>query len=220
MTGGDIFNSMNKFLKIFLIIISVLAFGVSALLAVLKFKYPAVGAAPDLKVESTTAQIERGKYLANHVAVCIDCHSQRNWNIFAGPLVPRTEGKGGEKFDKKFGFPGTFYSGNITPAGIGNWTDGEIYRAITSGVSKNGKPFFPIMPYINYNTMDTEDVKAIIAYLHTLKPIENKVPESSPNFPVNFMLRTIPRPAHPKQRPEKSDVLLFSALLKNSVCNP
>jgi mono/diheme cytochrome c family protein len=206
---------MNRFLKIFLITIVLLAFAVATLLSVLTFNYPKAGPAPDISIESSPAQIERGKYLANHVTVCIDCHSQRDWNIFAGPIVPGTEGRGGEEFNEKYGFPGTFYSKNITPAGIGSWTDGEIYRAITSGVSKNGEPFFPVMPYMNYNTMATEDAYAIIAYLRTLKPIENKVSTSSPNFPVNFILRTMPKPAHPETRPDKSDILAYGKYLTN-----
>src|SRR5207302_1586133 len=54
-----------------------------------------------------------------------------------------------------------------------------------------------------------------IAYLRTLKPIENKVPESSANFPVNFILRTMPKPAHPTEIPEKSDLLAYGKYLTN-----
>jgi hypothetical protein len=39
------------------------------------------------------------------------------------------------------------------------------------------------MPYHNYGHMDEEDVKSIIAYLRTLKPIKNAVPESESDFP-------------------------------------
>lgn len=70
--------------------------------------------------------------------MCLDCHSQRDYSKFAAPLVPGTEGKGGELFGKDLGFPGDFYSPNITPAGVGNWTDGELFRTITTGVSKDG----------------------------------------------------------------------------------
>jgi hypothetical protein len=35
---------------------------------------------PDLKVEITPERIARGKYLANHVTVCVDCHSTRVWS--------------------------------------------------------------------------------------------------------------------------------------------
>jgi mono/diheme cytochrome c family protein len=211
---------MKKITKIFLIIISIIFILIAGGVSFLKFRFPDVGAAPDLKLNADSALLARGSYLANHVAVCIDCHSARDWNYLSGPIVHGTEGQGGEIFSEKFGFPGTFYAKNITPEGIGNWTDGEIYRAITSGVSKNGEPFFPIMPYPNYNTMDTEDVHAIIAYIRTLAPIKNKVEPSSANFPVNLILRTMPKPANPQKRPEKSQVLEYgSYLFKVAACN-
>jgi hypothetical protein len=55
---------------------------------------PNVGKAQEIKVKLTPQRIERGKYLANHVAVCIDCHSTRDWNKFAGPIVPNGVGAG------------------------------------------------------------------------------------------------------------------------------
>jgi len=54
---------------------------------------------PDLTLPTSAAEIERGRYLANHVAVCMDCHSTRNWDYFAGPIVEGTLGGGGEVFD-------------------------------------------------------------------------------------------------------------------------
>jgi hypothetical protein len=53
----------------------------------------------DIKVEITSERIERGRYLANHVMVCMDCHSTRDWTKFAGPLVPGPK-EGGERFDQ------------------------------------------------------------------------------------------------------------------------
>ncbi len=55
-----------------------------------------MGPAPELKVTASAGQVERGKYLANHVAVCMDCHSQRDFSQFAGPVKPGTLGSGGE----------------------------------------------------------------------------------------------------------------------------
>jgi hypothetical protein len=69
----------------------------------------------EIKVNSTADRVERGRYLANHVLVCIDCHSTRDWTKFSGPITAGTEGKGGERFDQSFGFPGVFISANITP---------------------------------------------------------------------------------------------------------
>jgi len=55
-------------------------------------------------------------------------------------------------------------------------------RAFTEGVSKEGRPFFPVMPYPFYSQMAREDALAIVAYLRTLAPIENPLPESHANF--------------------------------------
>ena len=161
----------------------------------LQFAFPKVDPAPSITITNTPALIERGEYLAHHVSVCIDCHSSHDWTAFSAPPVPGTYGKGGDKFDKSMGFPGTFYAKNITSdpeTGIGNWTDGEIYRTIISGVNKNGDPLFPIMPYQSYRHMTQEDLYAIIAYIRTLPPIKNKVPESDPDFPFSLILITMP----------------------------
>lgn len=172
-------------------ILAVIAAGV----IYMQYAFPNVDAAPAITVKATPELLEKGEYLANHVAVCIDCHSERDWSRFAGPVVPGTEGKGGDRFDHSMGFPGVFYAKNITSdkeTGLGSWTDGEIYRAITAGVNKNGDPLFPVMPYKSFSQMQEQDVYAIIAYLRTLDPIKNKIPESDADFPMNLLLRTMP----------------------------
>lgn len=129
--------------------------------------------------DSLKKVLERGEYLANHVAGCIDCHSKRDFNKYSGPVIPGTEGGGGFVFDEKLlGFPGKIYGRNITPdneTGIGTWTDEEIIKAVTLGISKNGDTLFPLMPYMSYNHMAKSDLLSIIAYIRTIKPIRNKV---------------------------------------------
>jgi mono/diheme cytochrome c family protein len=120
---------------------------------------------------------------------------------------------GGERLGEEMGFPGTFYPKNITPAGIGNWTDGELLRMITSGVNKKGRAVFPLMPYPHYNNLSQEDVYSIIAYIRTLKPIQNPVQESSVNFPLNFILRTIPAEYQPKPAPDRSNSVKYGEYL-------
>ena len=186
---------MKKVLKITGYVVAVVVAALAAGFIYLQYAFPNVDAAPVISVEKSPALVERGEYLANHVAVCIDCHSTRDFSRFSGPLQPGTEGKGGDKFDHSLGFPGTFYARNITSdkeTGIGAWTDGEIYRAMTKGVSKDGDPLFPVMPYKAFNQMRTEDAYAIIAYIRTLAPIRNEVPKSDPDFPMNLILRTMP----------------------------
>jgi cytochrome c2 len=202
--------------KIGLCILILLVIAIAGVIGYIKFTLPDVGKSEERNIVSTMARIERGRYLANHVSVCMDCHSTRDWTKFSGPLVEGTLGKGGEIFDQKFGFPGTFYSKNITPSGIGEWTDGEILRAITTGVSRNGKPLFPVMPYHRYGMMDKEDIFSIVTYIRTLRPIENKVPKSEPSFPMSVIIHTIPRKAMFSKIPNKLDRVSYGAYLFNA----
>jgi hypothetical protein len=168
---------------------------------------------PALKVEITPERVARGKYLANHVTVCVDCHSTRDWSRFTGPLTTGTEGKGGEKFDRSMGLPGDFYSTNITPYALSSWSDGEIYRAITNGVGKRNKPLFPIMPYFYYRYLNAEDVYSIIAYIRTLPSIAYQPPASKADFPVNIIMHTFPEPADPMPIPPKNDTVNWGKYL-------
>ena len=198
---------MKKAVKIIGVLVGVIVLAVGAAMAYVSLALPNVGEAQEMKIESTPIRVARGEYIANHVAVCMDCHSTRDFSLYSAPLVPGTLGKGGEVFNQQMGFPGSFTSKNITPYGIGNWTDGEIFRAITTGVSRDGHAFFPVMPYPYYRNMNEEDVKSIVAYLRTLKPIEF-VPESSkPDFPFNFILNTIPQKSEPFPLPDPNDEL-------------
>ncbi|WP_373513697.1 c-type cytochrome [Persicitalea sp.] len=206
---------MKKVLKVVGIVLGVALVGVIGAMAYVKLALPNVGAALEMKVEITPARVARGEYLAQHVALCADCHSTRDYSLFSGPMTPGTLGKGGEVFDQKMGFPGSFTSKNITPYGIGNWTDGEIYRAITTGVSRDGHAFFPVMPYPYYRHMNEEDAKSIVAYLRTLPPIKNKPADSKPDFPMNFILNTIPKKAEPMPLPDPNNELAKGKYLTN-----
>jgi mono/diheme cytochrome c family protein len=207
----------RKIAKASAIALGMLALAVAGLAAYLKLALPNVGPAPDLSVEITPERLERGRYLANHVNLCIDCHSTRDWSLFAGPPKEGTHGMGGDLFDENMGLPGKLYAKNITPAGVGDWTDGELFRAITSGVDKHGKALFPLMPYFNYAQMDPEDIYAIIAYLRTLPAAENTVPKRKLNFPLNFLVNTIPqKPGAPVKRPDPRDQIAYGAYLVNA----
>jgi mono/diheme cytochrome c family protein len=113
-------------------------------------------------------KVKRGFYLAT-IAHCMECHT---------PMGPR-----GREFADKLGaggfeFPGPWgvsVSRNITSSrtkGIGGWTDDEIKRAITQGVSKDGGKLNPPMGYGYYATASAADLDAIVAYLRTVPPKE------------------------------------------------
>ncbi|HQW11812.1 MAG TPA: c-type cytochrome [Saprospiraceae bacterium] len=207
---------MKTFKRLFVIALMTILLIVVGIVSYVKLFLPNVGSAPGLTVERTPERVKRGEYLANHVTLCIDCHSTRDWSRFSGPPLSGTLGKGGELFDQKFGFPGVYYSKNITPAGISRYSDGELFRVITTGVSKEGKALFPVMPYHYYGRMDQEDIYSIISYIRTLTPINNIVPESVSDFPMNLIINTIPSKAELTVKPPETDVVNYGKYLVNA----
>ena len=92
------------------------------------------------------------------------------------------------------------YSPNITPYAIGDWSEGELIRAITAGVNKNEDPLFPIMPYKIYADLKEEDLYSIVAFVRSLKPIQHTPPRTKLKFPLNLIVRTIPGPTPPDRK--------------------
>lgn len=207
---------MKKTLKITAYLLGALVILLIGAFAFLQLGFPKVDPAPEISIEYTPDRIERGAYLANHVTICMDCHSTRNFSQFSGPPTPGTFGAGGDRFDHSLGLPGVFYAKNITPHGISDYSDGELYRLITTGVTNDGRPMFPLMPYSYYGKMDPEDIYDIIAYIRSLPSIETDIPDSKPDFPVNLILRTIPTNATPTEKPDQSDQVAYGAYLVNA----
>lgn len=207
---------MKKWRNIFRIVLAALVVVPMGLFLYLEFALPSAGKPEKIKIELTPERIQRGKYLANNVYVCMDCHSTRDWSKFTGPLVDGTYGKGGEEFNHEGGFPGKFYARNITPFALSSWTDGEILRAIACGVDKYGNALFPVMPYLNYGKAGREDLYSIIAFLRSLKPVENCVPEDKPDFPMSLIENTIPKKARFSKIPDRSDTAAYGAYLLNA----
>ena len=89
-------------------------------------------------------------------------------------------GRGGRVFNSSLvqGFPADWpgaKAANISShptAGIGAWTDADIKRAITKGVSRDGHKLKPPMAFAWYAGMSEPDLDAIVAYLRTLPPLE------------------------------------------------
>ena len=167
----------------------------------------------------------RGTYLVETVLLCLNCHSERDWSIYGAPPAPPL-GAGRKCLDDNSqtpglndagSFPGTICFRNITPdkaTGIGNWTDGEIMRAVREGIHKDGQALFPIMPYFVYRNLADEDLKAVVAYLRRLDPVANAQPATKINFPVNIFIRLTPQPVSaPVNRPPESDTIAYGQYL-------
>jgi mono/diheme cytochrome c family protein len=135
---------------------------------------PAKGTAAPPK----TDKVAYGNYLVNAIAHCHECHTP-----FEGPQPD---------FANQYGAGGLVIivngvglrTRNITPdkeTGIGSWSDAEIKRAITQGIAKDGRKLIPLMPYPYFKNMTAEDLDAIVAYLHTIKPVKKKI-EANPTL--------------------------------------
>ena len=179
---------MKTLLKIVGGLVALVVLAAGAGLGYLMFAFPKVPPPAVVTLEPTPERLARGKYLSDHVTGCTSCHSERDWTKFAGPVKPDRIGVGGQEFP--VGGAGTVYAKNITPAAIGSWSDGELQRAVTAGVSKDGTPLFPLMPYPHFGAMAADDMHAILSYVRSWRAIESQVPARSLNFPMNLIVRT------------------------------
>jgi len=185
-------RALRLTIRIVLLLLAVAVLATAGGLAYVFLFLPHAATPRALHVQGTPEQIARGAYLSHHVVGCTDCHGERDWSKYSAPQMRSREGQGGMTFRLDIG---TLYAPNITPVRLGSWTDGEILRAMTEGVSKEGAPLFPLMPYENYREMALEDAEAIIAYIRTVPAVSREVPSSELRFPMNIIVRTIPRPA-------------------------
>jgi mono/diheme cytochrome c family protein len=117
-------------------------------------------AAPSRKDE-----VKYGEYLAGPLGHCMECHTP--W-VKGVPDMAKA-GAGGNPFRGPWGVS---VSRNLTPheTGLKGWSDAEIARAIREGVRKDGSPLKPPMAYGWYKNINDADMKALVAYLKTLKP--------------------------------------------------
>jgi hypothetical protein len=201
-------------------VIGFVLLGIAVLIGIfisyLKLALPNVGDPEELTIELTPERVEHGKYLAHSVTICMDCHAIRDWSKFSGPPTEGTLGRGGDRFDQTVGLPGVYFAKNITPFGIKRYTDGELLRVITTGVTKEGRAMFPLMPYLNYGKMDREDIYDIIAYIRSIEPIESTIPESVSDFPMSIIINTLPQKASPQKKPDTKDELAYGAYMVNA----
>jgi mono/diheme cytochrome c family protein len=210
---------MKTLLKIVLVLVVVAVVAAGAGVAYLFANYPDVPPAENITVVSTPEKVARGEYLSKHVSGCVVCHAEHDSTKYASPVVPGTEGRGGEQFGDASSALRSLVSKNITPAAIGTWTDGELIRAFTVGVNKDGEPLFPVMPYPRYGKMSRDDVEAIVAYVRTLKPIDYTPPPRELGLPLPLVVRTIPAPASFRPIPDNSNRVAYGEYLINAaVC--
>jgi hypothetical protein len=111
------------------------------------------------------------------------------------------------------------YASNLTPAGIAAYSDGELFRALTAGVTRDGRALFPIMPYTHYRDLAREDLEAVIAYVRRLPAVTNPVPAGKLMFPMSIIVRTIPTDADPPAHaPPRDDPAYGRYVINAAAC--
>jgi hypothetical protein len=165
----------------------------------LVFASPAPAAESDgLTVEKAA----RGKYLVA-TSGCMDCHTPMKMGpkgvefdlsrMLSGhpeslqmPPVP-TLPQGpwlviSSATNTAFAGPwGVSFTANLTPdpdTGLGQWTVQNFKDTIRTGRHMGrGRPVLPPMPIPVYNNFTDDDLESIFAYLRTIPPVKNRVPE-------------------------------------------
>jgi len=173
-------------------------------------------AASTIVVDRSPARVERGHYLYHVLADCEGCHSERDFKKFGGPVLAGMSGSG-SVFPSDLELPGRIAPPNISQDlehGLGAWTDGEIIRAVREGVSRDGRALFPMMPYESFSKMSDEDVESLVAYLRTMPAVKHVVPPTKVDFPVNVLIKSVPKPVEGKvASPDVNDPLAYGKYL-------
>lgn len=159
----------------------------AAVAAVLSISTPATAQQPG----SNTA-VERGRYLVR-ITGCHDCHSPKvqgmtpNLDLSLSgrpattqlPSETKTEVHASPDLTAWTGPWGYSVASNLTPdpaTGIGTrYNEASFIATMRTGKKPNGTPIMPPMPSEVYQNMTDDDLKAIFAYLRTVKPIRNAV---------------------------------------------
>lgn len=152
--------------------------------------------------ESQSDLVKRGKYLVDAAGACGQCHTPRkgaemDMNMY---LAGHPENAAYPKFDMSmmqrgifmvaaptlaaFSMPfGTTFAANLTPdkeTGLGEWTEQMFVDTMRIGHHQgdtSNRKLLPPMPIKNaYANLSDEDLKAMWAYLKTIKPVKNEVP--------------------------------------------
>ena len=120
------------------------------------------------------AVIAKGRYLAT-VSDCMSCHTQQGGEPYAGGRVIPTPF-------------GNIPAPNITSDpehGLGRWSFDDFWRALHSGIGRNGERLYPAFPYTSFTKTTPEDAIAIFAYLQSLPPAAQASEPPGLNFPYN-----------------------------------
>ena len=164
-----------------------------------------LGAAQEKKAAAPASAVERGKYIVT-LGGCHDCHTPKKMGpegpepdmsrTLSGhpettvmPPPPIKPGPPGPwmavtsmDLTAWAGPWGTSYAFNLTPdenTGIGSWSEETFMKTLRTGRHMgHGRPILPPMPWQMYRHLTDDDLKAVYAYLRSIPPVKNRVPEA------------------------------------------
>lgn len=155
--------------------------------------------------QQLSRDIDRGKYLVNGTG-CGDCHTPMKMGP-AGPApdsarllsghpetldmpAPPKLGQGpwlgvvSATFTAWAGPWGTSFTANLTPdreTGLGAWSAQTFIDSVRAGRHMGrGRQLLPPMPYLALRNFTDDDLRAMFAYLETIPPVANRVPDPVP----------------------------------------
>ena len=145
------------------------------------------------------ASLARGKYLVDTVMTCQNCHTPRGPN----GLALDKDMSGALRFDEP---PFDVTAANVTSdkeTGIGSWSVDDIKKVLITGVRPNGVPVANVMPTGFYRILTDDDLNAIAAYVKSLPPVKNKVPD--PIYKMNLPQTVVPNAEKPFTKADLGD---------------
>jgi len=172
------------------------------LLAPLSFLIAVPGRAQPRRTGASNPRVERGKYLVT-IMGCNDCHTPWKMGATGVPEPDMTRMLSGHPEGMKLPPPpapvgpwivsfvasttafagpwGISYAANLTPdqnTGMGIWTEDMFLRAMRTGKHMGtSRQIQPPMPWLWYGKATDEDLKSMFAYLRSVPPIKNRVPD-------------------------------------------
>jgi hypothetical protein len=165
----------------------------------------AFGLARATPFAKASGRVQRGKYLVSAIG-CGSCHTPKTMGP-AGPRSDESRFLSGHPEGAALGPPpsldserwvavsswdttawsgpwGVSYSANLTPeenTGIGSWSEDTFIRTLRTGRHMGvSRPILPPMPWGSFRNLEDEDLRSIYAYLMTVPPVRNRVPEPLP----------------------------------------
>ena len=162
----------------------------------------------DIQVEITPEKVMKGAQIA--ASSCNHCHMSENKLLEGKLVVDDTSALG------------AIFAPNITQhpeAGIKNYSDGELYRLLRTGVKKNGQLALPMM--LRSSTIADEDLYAIIAFLKSdnslVQPSEKKQATFTHNFLTRFLytvaFKPLDYPSDPVEIPDMENAVAYGKYL-------